>query len=518
MSFSHQPFSEADFKDIQGLVRHGHGHLEDASFHLLKIMDAAAARAWLASAPITTAASDRPPEVAVQVAFTYEGLKVLGVSAKILQGFSDEFIVGMTGDESRSRRLGDVGQNDPGRWKWGQSGTMPHMIVMLYARRMELAAREAEIRQDPWAMAFQELYCLSTNNIGDIEPFGFKDGISQPVLDWRRTKPARLRDTFDYTNLSALGEFLLGYPNEYTRYTDRPLVEARDDPERILRLAEDKPGKRDFGRNGTYMVVRDLSQDVCAFWRYIDEQAHHDPQMRMKLAHAMVGRTMDGDPIVRLRPEPIEGISTDPEKAWENQFTFENDSYGTACPFGAHIRRANPRNADLPSDARRLLRRVVRVLGFGSRSPRDDLLSSTRFHRILRRGREFGKQMSAQDILGDDSGGQAGAAQQASETDACADRGMRFVCLNANISRQFEFIQTAWLANPKFDGIDERDPLVGERGATEPGATVANTFTQPQENGLNRRVTGLGDFVIVRGGAYFFMPSMSALRYISRIN
>ena len=95
---------------------------------------------------------------------------------------------------------------------------------------------------------------------------------------------------------------------------------------------------------------------------------------------------------------------------------------------------------------------------------------------------------------------------------------MRFVCLNANISRQFEFIQTAWLANPKFDGIDERDPLVGERGATGPGATVANTFTQPQENGLNRRVTGLGDFVIVRGGAYFFMPGMSALRYISRIN
>jgi deferrochelatase/peroxidase EfeB len=511
MPFSHQAFSEVDFEDIQGLVRYGHGHLEEASFYLLRIADAAAARAWLAKAPITTASSGHPPDVALQVAFTYEGLKTLGVPADILQGFSDEFIVGMAGDESRSRRLGDVGQNDPGHWKWGQVGTVPHMIVMLYAKINELAGREAALKKGSWLTAFTELYPLHTKDIGDIEPFGFKDGISQPVIDWERTKPERLHDTLDYTNVAALGEFLLGYPNEYTRYTDRPLVDEKDDPARILPLAEDKPGKRDFGRNGTYVVVRDLSQDVPAFWRYVDVQANHDPAARQKLAHAMVGRTMRGDPIVRIRPEPIEGVSIDPETVWENQFTFENDPEGTACPFGAHIRRANPRNADLPSDARRLWRRFVRLLGFGSRGPRDDLLSSTRFHRILRRGREYGPPISIKDILGGDGG-----TARLSEADLKAERGLRFMCINANISRQFEFIQTAWMENPKFDGLDERDPLTGTRGVLAGIAT--DNFSVPQDNGPAKRVAGLADFVTVRGGAYFFMPSISALRYICRIS
>ena len=293
------------------------------------------------------------------------------------------------------------------------------------------------------------------------ESVHFKDGISQPVIDWERNKPQRLRDTLDYTNVAALGEFLLGYPNEYTRYTDRPLVEEGDDPERILPLAEDKPGKRDFGRNGTYLVFRDLSQDVPAFWRYVDAQVKHNPYERWQLAHSMVGRTTAGDPIVRTRPEPIEGIATDPETVWENQFTYESDPEGTACPFGAHIRRANPRNADLPLDARRLLRRIVRVLGFGSRGPRDDLLSSTRFHRILRRGREYGPRIRVDDIL--DGASRDGAERDMSETELNAERGLRFICLNANISRQFEFIQTAWIENPKFDGLDERDPLLGGR-------------------------------------------------------
>ena len=235
--------------------------------------------------------------------------------------------------------------------------------------------REIEIKRAPWPTAFAELGILTTEDIGANEPFGFKDGISQPAMDWERNKPKRLRDTVDYTNVAALGEFLFGYPNEYTRYTDRPLVEERNDHERILPLAEDKAGKRDFGRNGTYLVFRDLSQDVPTFWRYIDAQARQNPDQRWKLAHAMVGRTTAGDPIVRMHPEWIDGVATDPQSVWENQFTYESDPEGIACPFGAHIRRANPRNADLPSDARRLLRRIVRVLGFGSRGPRDDLLS-----------------------------------------------------------------------------------------------------------------------------------------------
>ena len=401
MQFSNQHFSEVDFQDIQGLVRFGHGHLTGARFYLLNIADAAAARAWLAAAPVTTAATSRLPDVALQVAFTYDGLKALGLSEDILRGFSDEFIAGMAGDESRSRRLGDVGPNDPSRWQWGRAGAVPHMMVLLYATPERLASREAEIKTDPWPTAFTELGILTTDDNGANEPFGFKDGISQPAIDWERNKPRRLRDTLDYTNVAALGEFLLGYPNEYTRYTDRPLVEEEDDPERILPLAEDKPGKRDFGRNGTYLVFRDLSQDVPAFWRYVDAQAKQNPDERWKLAHAMVGRTTAGDPIVRTAPGADRWHCDRPSNR-----SGRISSPMKAIPRGSRVRSV--RISGAPTRAtptchrtrRRLLRRVVRLLGFGSRGPRDDLLSSTRFHRILRRGREYGPRLRVDDILG----------------------------------------------------------------------------------------------------------------------
>lgn len=517
MRFSDSQFSEVDFRDIQGLVRFGHGHLSGARFFLLNIVDAAAARAWLAQALVTTAASTRLPNVALQVAFTHDGLKTLGVPENILQWFSDEFIVGMTGDASRSRRLGDVGVNDPAGWRWGGPGRVPDMIVLLYATPERLDGREVEIKGPLWQAAFSAPDCLSTHDIGDIEPFGFKDGVSQPVLDWERKKPRRLRDTRDYTNVAALGEFLLGYPNEYARYTHRPLVDPAGAPERLLPLAEDVPGKRDFARNGTYLVFRDLAQDVPGFWRSVDAQAEHDPNERWQLAHAVVGRSMAGDPIVPLREKAIAGVATDRKEAWRNQFTFENDPDGTACPLGAHIRRANPRNADLPPDARWPIRRILRMLGFGSAGPHDDFLSSTRFHRILRRGREYGPRLDVTDILGDPPGNDEEPAAAPSESDLRAERGLRFICLNANISRQFEFVQTAWIANAKFDGLDERDPLLGEREPTSAGMRT-DDFTRPQDSGLCRRAAGLAQFVTVRGGAYFFMPGISTLRYIARIS
>jgi deferrochelatase/peroxidase EfeB len=349
-----------------------------------------------------------------------------------------------------------------------------------------------------------------------MEPFGFRDGISQPVLDWERNKPSRLHDTRNYTNVAALGEFLLGYPNEYARYTDRPLLDAEDDLDHLLPLAEDVPGKRDFGRNGSYLILRDLAQDVAGFWQKVDALADHVPEERWRLAHAMVGRTRAGEPIVPLCAEVIAGVATDAESVWLNQFTFERDPYGTACPFGAHIRRANPRNADLPRDARWPIRRLLRILGFCTTGPRDDFLSSTRFHRILRRGREYGPWLPAGDILGDPPAQDEPPRPLPSEAEMKMERGLRFICLNANISRQFEFVQTAWIANAKFDGLDERDPLLGDR--TLLGAMKTDSFTRPRDNGMCQRVRGLSQFVTVQGGAYFFMPGMSALRYIARLN
>ena len=148
-------FSQVDYRDIQGLVRFGYGHLPEARFYLVEIADAAKARAWIGEAigKVTRAVAGEKPRRALQIAFTADGLRKLGVP---VEGFSPEFKVGMV-EESRSRRLGDVDANDPANWLWGASGkSRPHLLVMLYAETDGL--REVGRRGQGIALArgFQE--------------------------------------------------------------------------------------------------------------------------------------------------------------------------------------------------------------------------------------------------------------------------------------------------------------------------------------------------------------------------
>ena len=116
-----------DVADVQGLVRFGHGKLTEAGFLMLQVADAGAARRWLRAAPVTSAvATDPPPATALQVAFTADGLRALGVEPAVVEGFAQEFTAGMAGDAGRSRRLGDVGENAPSGWSWG-ADWVPHL-------------------------------------------------------------------------------------------------------------------------------------------------------------------------------------------------------------------------------------------------------------------------------------------------------------------------------------------------------------------------------------------------------
>jgi deferrochelatase/peroxidase EfeB len=299
-------------------------------------------------------------------------------------------------------------------------------------------------------------------------------------LDWEFCRPF-VADQLTYTNTIALGECLLGFKNEYGKYTDRPLVEDGELP-----VAEDDTNKRDLGRNGTYLVMRHLEQDVRGFWQFLDRTAGSIASERDKLAETMVGRTLEGDPLV-------------PAKS-KNDFTFDDDENGLRCPFGAHVRRANPRTADYPAGVRAGLDKLVHQLALQPRKFRDDLIASTRFHRIVRRGREYGPGLSPEDAL-----------RPAPLVDP--ERGLQFICLNGNISRQFEFVQNAWLMNSKFNGMSgESDPLLGNREPIVDGAPTG-AFGIPRETGLSSKVSGLPQFVKVRGGAYFFLPGLRALRY-----
>ena len=184
------PASEIDFRDIQGIVRFGYGPLTEACFLLVRIRDAAAARRWLAGAPVTNAVKrDKVPKTALQIAFTVEGLRAIGLDEDIIAGFSNEFLSGIATDESRSRRLGDVGPNAPASWDWGSSDeSTPHLVLMLYSVPGALDAWHQDIHGPHWEEAFHPGICSHTTNMHGFEPFGFKDGVSQPTLDWERTR------------------------------------------------------------------------------------------------------------------------------------------------------------------------------------------------------------------------------------------------------------------------------------------------------------------------------------------
>jgi deferrochelatase/peroxidase EfeB len=492
--------TEVNYSDVQGLVRFGYGKLKGAKYALASIRNVGAARSWLQSAPVANALrTNPPPSTALQVAFTAEGLRALGVSELIVNGFSHEFVSGMI-EPSRSRRLGDVGEeNTPSKWHWGGPGKIPHLLLMFFAKSELLDGFVTETLGASGQEAF-DLQWLYTSDLDGVEPFSFADGISQPQIDWSQEREM-LAPQVDYTNVAALGEFLLGYKNEYGKYTDRPLVEAGAASSGLL-PAEDAPEKRDLGKNGTYLVMRQLHQDVARFWKFLSDQTQGDANEIEKLASAMVGRTRTGDPLVPVQPEPISGIGPDPDEIRQNQFTYDADPAGARCPFGAHVRRANPRNTDFPGKPRWLIPKLITMLGFGPKGFRDDLMSSVRYHRILRRGREYGPELTR-------------AAALASESND-AERGLHFICLNANILRQFEFLQGAWIASTKFSGLTgESDPLLGNRQPIA-GCPFTADFNLPEGAGaLRRRVSGLQQFVTVRGGAYLFLPSVRALRYFA---
>src|SRR5436305_3576330 len=117
-------------------------------------------------------------------------------------------------------------------------------MVMFVAEPGRLQALTQGSKVDAWNEAFDELRWLGTADLDGVEPFGFADGISQPQPDWERQRDVSAPQ-IDYTNIVALGEFLLGYPNEYNKYSDRPLIDADSAAARDLLPAENAPDKRD---------------------------------------------------------------------------------------------------------------------------------------------------------------------------------------------------------------------------------------------------------------------------------
>lgn len=476
------PSPVRDLDDIQGLLKSGYGPLTEATYLLMWVRDGTMARRWLGAFHPTTMAdlAKRVPS-AQHLAVSAPGLTALGLPDTALERFSPEFVGGMSGDESRSRRLGDVGGNAPEKWLWGKPGEEPHLVLMLFALPGQIQA----LRDRTLSANFQAAFRweeLATAPLDGREPFGFVDGLSQPSLDWDGERKPDTMDDLDYGNLITTGEFVLGYANEYGLVTRSPQVE-RVGAAAALPPAADDAAMADLGRNGTYLVFRQLQQDVKGFWKFVDANGG------LPLAEAMVGRRRDGQPMAVTGERPIRGVGPKPSDIELNGYDFESDPAGLRCPVTGHVRRANPRTGDLPGGNLGIVRKLAGMLGFGVER-RPDTIASSRFHRLLRRGRKYG------------SG---------------ADTGLHFICLGASIARQFEFVQGAWLASAKFGGLSgEQDPLLGTRQAFPEGHDT-DGFRWPQRNGPCKPLEKLPQFITVKGGAYFFLPGVKALRYLASL-
>lgn len=473
-------------QDIQGIIVSGYGSLRFSNYLFLQIIDIEAARNWLKQtvSQITTAAQSKPSP-AVNIAFTYAGIQKLKSIAR--EQFPSEFVEGMA-EPNRSQQLGDVDVNNPTKWEdpWKretesctiaedridillllQTETQLQLTELCNEHLYQFSEHEKQygLKLITTETGYQDLLTLQQaknanyNNPEDKgkEHFGYRDSISQPEI---AGSPKLIKNRAEAIKA---GEFILGYYNEDSNFPSSPLVPAAEDEYNNLKYIP-RPfsifGKqKDFGRNGSYLVFRKLEQDVNAFNDYFSKTFSNDPKQQALMKAKIVGRWQDGTPLVNAPESNSRQLLNQSDL---NEFSYKDDVQGLRCPFGAHIRRMHPRD------------------GLGT-NPYTSLVVSRR-RRIIRRGALY------------DNGD---------------SKGLLFLCINADIRDQFEFIQQSWVNNPNFDSLsEERDPLIGNN----PDGTN-HLFTIPKEP-LCQKLS-LPNFVTVKGGAYFFLPSISALRFMA---
>jgi Dyp-type peroxidase family len=441
--------ADVDLADIQGNVLRGYTY-PVAAYLFLRIDDAADARA-LMKRMLPQVATAEPwngnqPATAMHVALTYAGLEALDLPRTILDSFPDVFREGMA---ARADRLGDRGPSAPEHWEPGLGTGEAHVLVTVYA--VDLQHLE-EARLALKGVGAEGAVTVVHEQRAEASPdgrdhFGFFDGIAQPAVSGSGVAPRPgdgQPDGKGHWRDVWAGEFLHGYRDE-----DGGLPAAPAPP---------------FDRNGTFMVYRKLSMDVAAFRRFLRDTPY--PGGPELLAAKIVGRWREGTPLALSPDHPDPTVAGDPMKI--NDFSYADDPHGLRCPIGAHIRRANPRDS----------------IGFhGGRL--------TNRHRIIRRGRPYGPRLPP----------------DAPEDDG-QDRGLVFVCFNADIWRQFETIQALWIDDGDPFGLGaDKDFLIGEPGGRQGKMTIPGNppfFAAPQPR-----------FVTCRGGEYLLRPSIGALRALA---
>lgn len=520
-----------DLADLQGNIHRPYGRFNfPLSRHLFfRIADPAGGRHFVEKLRSDVTSAEpwiEPPPIAMNLGFTYAGLRALDLPTRTLRLLPDEFIDGM---HCRSEILGDVGDSAPEHWDpaWREAQAA-HVWVGLFAGADgegaplpalgvftdEIIARAGDCEGvtlleghgADGSLRWQDCQSLmmtlsdGTKTPCAREHFGYTDAISDPVFRGQfepedeavavigggKIAEGAYHEATSWSPLET-GEFILGYVDEGQEF---PIVTQ----------------PFDFARNGSFMVWRKLHQDVEAFDAYIDQQADiymrvtgvtDRDEARETLRAKMIGRWSSGIPLIaaptwaeheRLMAEwgdCIELTLREPRDSAEHQrlrafakllnaFRYGDDLDGSKCPFGAHIRRANPRDMLDP-----LL------------SETQGSSSLTNRRRIMRRGVAY--------------------------KDPNGDCGLLFMAICASLFRQFEFIQQQWMNyGLDLEAGNDTCPVVGVRTA-EHHRAKSDKFVIPSGSPDEAPfiAAGLPQFVSTRGGDYFFLPSLSAIRMLA---
>jgi Dyp-type peroxidase family len=444
--------------DVQGLILRSYG-MPVLRVFVLAVEHVQGARQFLASlvdgrrdVPQLATATDwsTPPGYCVNVGITHAGLRALELPQDSLASFPQEF---MEGAVARAARVGDSGGSAPEHWMGGLAGARVHTLLFLFAQSEEILTRISAQLGELYAGALSDVSVHDGAVLpGKLSHFGYRDGFAQPSIENGLAAPLP-----DVLPRAPTGEFLLGYPSQFTDF-QYPV-----------------PVPSELGVNGSFLAFRILSQNCDAFERFLAEsgaQTGLDPEL---IAAKICGRWRNGVPISLSPDRPDAGVPL------ENYNSFDylpssavpeaaDDRRGYRCPIGSHIRRMNPRNSTVAG-------------GNGLK------------RRIIRRGLPYGP-----------------AYDPAHPNDGI-DRGLLGLFIGVSIKDQFEFLMSDWANKGTFaPGLGGTpDPFMGDN--SEPGSKflVPTPGRKPFELTLERFVTTLG-------GAYCFLPSATALRYISAVS